>query len=95
MHTRAKHGIVQPRLLPTLLLTELEPTSYKTALEEPKWFAAMQDEYNALLKNNTWTLTTLPSDRKVIGCKWVFQIKQNPDGSILKYKARLVAKGFH
>jgi histone deacetylase 1/2 len=55
----------------------------------------MKDEYNALLNNNTWTLTNLPSDRKVIGCKWVFRIKQNPDGSILKYKARLVAKGFH
>jgi histone deacetylase 1/2 len=95
MATRPKHGIVQPRLHPTLLLTELEPTSYKTALKDPKWLAAMKDEYNALLNNNTWTLTPLPSDRKVIGCKWVFRIKQNPDGSILKYKARLVAKGFH
>jgi hypothetical protein len=55
MHTRAKNGIVQPRLHPTLLLTELEPTSYKTALKEPKWFAAMQDECNALLEYNTWT----------------------------------------
>ena len=30
----------------------------------------------------------------VIGCKWVFQVKYNSDGTILKYKARLVAKGF-
>jgi hypothetical protein len=53
MQTRAKHGIVQPKLHPTLLLTELEPTSYKTALQDPKWLAAMKDEYNALLNNNT------------------------------------------
>ena len=31
----------------------------------------------------------------VIGCKLVFRIKRNPDGSIAQYKARLVAKGFH
>lgn len=33
--------------------------------------------------------------QNVIGCKWVFRIKRNPDGSIARYKARLVAKGFH
>lgn len=37
----------------------------------------------------------LPPHRKAICCKWVFRIKENPDGSINKYKARLVAKGFH
>ena len=30
-----------------------------------------------------------------MGNKWVFLIKQNPNGSIARYKARLVAKGFH
>ncbi|XP_061376329.1 uncharacterized mitochondrial protein AtMg00810-like [Gastrolobium bilobum] len=55
----------------------------------------MTDEYNALLNNNTWKLVPLPPDRTLIGCKWIFRTKYNPDGSILKYKARLVAKGFH
>ena len=32
---------------------------------------------------------------KIVGNKWVFRVKYNPDGSISKYKARLVAKGFH
>ena len=37
----------------------------------------------------------LLSSRNPIGCKWVFGVKENPDGSANKYKARLVAKGFH
>lgn len=53
----------------------------------------MDDEFNALLHNGTWEL--IPSSgHKPIGCKWVFRIKRNPDGSIAKYNARLVAKGF-
>lgn len=36
MTTRAKDGIVQPMLHPTLLLTELESTSYKLALKDPR-----------------------------------------------------------
>src|ERR1051325_7571896 len=46
------------------------------------------------MEKHIWTLTTLPSHRKAIGCKWVFKVKENSDGSLKKYKARLVAKGF-
>ena len=52
-------------------------------------------EYDALLRNGTWTLVDLPPSRKAIGCKWVFRIKENPDGTVNKYIDRLVAKGFH
>ena len=31
----------------------------------------------------------------LVGCKWVFKLKLNSDGSISRYKAKLVAKGFH
>jgi len=55
----------------------------------------MQSEYDALLNNQTWTVVSLPPNRQSIGCKWVFRIKENPDGTINRYKARLVAKGFH
>nr|KYP63466.1 Retrovirus-related Pol polyprotein from transposon TNT 1-94 [Cajanus cajan] len=95
MTTRAKASIVKPRLQPTLLLTHVEPKNTKQALANDTWLAAMKQEYNALLDNGTWTLVSLPSNRIAIGCKWVFCIKENPDGTVHKYKARLVAKGFH
>jgi hypothetical protein len=95
MATRGKHGIFQKKLQPTLLLTHVEPITYKQAMKHSHWHQAMQLEYEALMKNNTWTIVSLPHNRKVVGCKRVFRVKQNPDGSINKYKARLVAKGFH
>ena len=48
----------------------------------------------ALDHNNTWTLVDLPTDKNVIGCKWVFAVKVNPDGFVARLKARLVAKGY-
>jgi len=95
MQTRSKSGIHCPRIRPSLLLAHTEPKGIKQALSDPTWFSAMQQEYSALLKNHTWDLVPLPPARQAIGCKWVFRIKENADGSINKYKARLVAKGFH
>ena len=67
----------------------------KQALENVDWLAAMQQEYDAFLKNKTWDLVPFPPNRQTIGCKWVFRVKENADGSISRFKARLVAKGFH
>ena len=55
----------------------------------------MSAEYDALVKNFTWKLVPSSSVQNVVGCKWVFRIKRNPDGSVARYKARLVAKGFN
>nr|KYP67571.1 Retrovirus-related Pol polyprotein from transposon TNT 1-94 [Cajanus cajan] len=95
MVTRAKDGIVKPRLQPTLLLTRTEPKTTRQALSDSTWFAAMQAEHNTLLHNGTWSLVPLPPNRTPIGCKWVFRVKENLDATVHKYKARLVAKGFH
>ncbi|BBH02251.1 transposable element gene [Prunus dulcis] len=70
------------------------PTKVSEALKDPKWVQAIKEEMKALEKNQTWTLETIPRGKKTIGCRWVFTIKHNADGSIERYKARLVAKGY-
>ena len=54
----------------------------------------MDEELVALYGNETWDLVPLPKEKKIIGCKWVYKVKHNSDGSISRYKARLVAKGY-
>ena len=44
---------------------------------------AILDEYNSLVKNKTWTLTTLPVGRKAISCKWVFKHKMDENGDVV------------
>lgn len=50
----------------------------------------MEDEYNALMKNETWILIPNIQNYKLIGNKWVYRVKKNPDNIINKYKDRLV-----
>lgn len=59
-----------------------------------QWKLAIDDEMDALARNKTWTLTSLPAGRKTVKCRWVFKIKKDERGDVQKYKARLVAKGF-
>jgi histone deacetylase 1/2 len=56
MQTRAKSGISLPRQNPKLLLTHAEPKTAKQALTDPKWYNAMKEEFDALQRNQTWTL---------------------------------------
>jgi len=70
------------------------PAEIQEALSDPKWTHAINEEMEALLKNDTWTLVPLLEGKKAIGCKWVFFIKHKADGSVERYKTRLVAKGY-
>lgn len=79
---------------PPVNLTRTEPQNATQDLTSPLWLNAMNEEFQALHKQGTWTLVPHSSTKSAIGCKWVFRIKKNSDGTIARYKARLVAKGY-
>ena len=70
------------------------PNTFQEALSYPGWLSTMIEEMDALNGNGTWNLVHLPTGKKVIGCRWVFAVKVNPNGSVARLKARLVAKGY-
>lgn len=77
-----------------MLMSIDEPTSYTEAVQETEWKKAMEAEIKSIEKNGTWVLTELPQGHKAIGLKWVYKLKKDTDGKIVKHKARLVAKGY-
>ena len=73
-----------------------EPRDYRDAIESAdssSWLVAMEEEIESLQKNHTWDLVPLPTDKRAIGCKWIYRVKDGGNGD-LRYKARLVAKGY-
>ncbi|KAM1025521.1 hypothetical protein PS2_038372 [Malus domestica] len=70
------------------------PCNVEDAMKDPRWTRAMNEEMEALQKNSTWELTNLPKGKKSNGCRWIYTVKFNADGTIERYKARLVAKGY-
>ncbi|CAL2240910.1 unnamed protein product [Prunus armeniaca] len=75
-------------------MTIIEPETYYEAVEDKAWKEAMDAEIETIEKNGTWELVERPTDKPVIGVKWVFKTKLNLDGTVQKHKARLVAKGY-
>jgi len=71
-----------------------EPRSLKEADNDPNWVAAMEEEMKSIRDNETWSLVELPRGHRAIGLKWVYKVKRDENGGIVKYKARLVAKGY-
>ena len=53
----------------------------------------MNHEYQALLRNYTWSLVPPPPSAHIVSCRWIYKLKYRPNGSVERHKARLV-KGF-
>lgn len=70
-----------------------EPMGYKEAAEQKGWVTSMEEELNAIKKNQTWEVTDLPAGSKAIDTKWVYKVKFHPNGTVERLKARLVVRG--
>ena len=77
----------EPRVSPV-------PSSVRDALADPHWRRAMEEEYAALLANQTWDLVPRPSGCNVVTGKWIWTHKRRTDGTLERYKARWVLRGF-
>ncbi|GJW19927.1 putative RNA-directed DNA polymerase [Tanacetum coccineum] len=53
----------------------------------------MKEEYDALMKNGTRSLVPRASTTNVVDGKWVYRLKRDKNGAIIRYKERFVAKG--
>nr|GFD01735.1 retrovirus-related Pol polyprotein from transposon TNT 1-94 [Tanacetum cinerariifolium] len=75
-------------------LTFMEPKMYKEALTQSCWIEAMQEELNEFERLEVWELVPQPDQVMVITLKWIYKVKLDELGGILKNKARLVARGY-
>ncbi|GKD84810.1 retrovirus-related pol polyprotein from transposon TNT 1-94 [Tanacetum coccineum] len=75
-------------------LSSIEPKSYKDALMESCWIEAIQEELNKFEHLEVWELVPRPDYVMIITLKWIYKVKLNELGGILKTKARLVARGY-
>ncbi|GJY89592.1 retrovirus-related pol polyprotein from transposon TNT 1-94 [Tanacetum coccineum] len=76
------------------VLSKVEPKNFKMAVNEDSWFEAMQDEIHEFDRLKVWELVPRPDYVMVIGLKWIYKVKLDEYGDVLKNKARLVAKGY-
>nr|GEY40322.1 retrovirus-related Pol polyprotein from transposon TNT 1-94 [Tanacetum cinerariifolium] len=72
----------------------VEPKTYKDALTQSCWIEAMQEELSEFERLEVWELVPHLDKVMVITLKWIYKVKLDEMGGILKKKARLVARGY-
>ena len=76
------------------LFSIVDPICFEEAIKYESWKKAMDEEIEAIEKNQTWKLVNLPEGKDAIGVKCIYKTKFDANANVVKHKARLVAKGF-
>jgi len=63
-------------------IIETEPSSFEEVVEKHVWVDAMVEEYNSNLNNNVLQVVPRPTDKSIVGSKWIFKVKNATNGSI-------------
>jgi hypothetical protein len=98
--TRLQSGVSQPKnftdgtIRYAYFCSTGEPSGIAEAFADSRWKAAMDEEYNALLKNGKWHLVPSTHGQNVIDCKWVpkhaWLLKVISNGMVLTMRTHLV-----
>ncbi|GKB75929.1 putative ribonuclease H-like domain-containing protein [Tanacetum coccineum] len=76
------------------VLSKVEPKNFKSAIIKDNWFQAMKDEIHEFDQIQVWELVPQPDCVMIIALKWIYKVKLDDYGDVLKNKAWLVAKGY-
>ncbi|GJT45568.1 hypothetical protein Tco_0954283 [Tanacetum coccineum] len=71
---------------------KVEPKNFKSAITDDYWFQAMEDEIHEFDRLDVWELVPPPDCAMIIALKWIYKVKLDEYGDVLKNKARLVRK---
>ncbi|KAH9666864.1 protein FAR1-RELATED SEQUENCE 6 [Citrus sinensis] len=98
MTTGAKNNIHKPLQKLNLCAhfsppSDCEPTTVTQAIKNPHWRQSMSEEYDALVLNGTWKLVPPPILSNIVGCKWIFVLKDIPTVLLTGSKLVLLPKG--
>nr|GEV01782.1 retrovirus-related Pol polyprotein from transposon TNT 1-94 [Tanacetum cinerariifolium] len=74
--------------------TSVEPKNFKQAMTKPSWIDTMQEEIHEFERLEVWELVLYLDKVFLIKLKWIYKVKTDEFGGVLKNKARLVAQGF-
>ena len=69
----------------------MEPRDVEEARRSPdwpRWKEAIEEELNALKEYGTWRVEKAPDGVNIVGCRWVFRVKRDAEGKIVRYKDR-------
>jgi FtsZ-interacting cell division protein YlmF len=75
-------------------ISMVEPKNFNEASKDVNCLKSMNEELDQIEKNDTWELVPRPTNKNVIGSKWVYKNKMNEQQNIVRNKARLVCKGY-
>nr|GFA86782.1 retrovirus-related Pol polyprotein from transposon TNT 1-94 [Tanacetum cinerariifolium] len=76
------------------VLSKVEPKNFKSAITEDCWFQAMQYKIHEFDRLQVCELVPQPDCVMIIALKWIYKVKLDEYGDVLKNKARLVAKRY-
>eukprot|EP00253_Pinus_taeda_P030637 PITA_30637 len=69
-------------------LLENETSYFEEAGDKPVWVDAMVEEYKSIVNNIIWEVVPRPTNKSVLGLRWIFKVKHVAEKRIEKYKAK-------